>query len=265
MLLCPLLRTYDKEKKMKKVFAILLALLLPLAAMADPLPLGEGLAGQVCYPEGSDETNAEYIYRYAYPTVTGEDEVCLMINEFYTYLVEDALGFAAPMAAEAVAGSGIQASASITTEVTCNNDSFFSVKLVNESFTGAATASIVSGHVFARTGDKAGTVVSLPYLLGILEADETDSWLLDRQTAKADAMVRTLIWDVIQDQLASGAVAYYDDLTYETLEGSFYPEEDFYLDENANPVFFLQEGTVAPVAEGVLYFSFTMEELLDEI
>lgn len=250
---------------MKKVFVLLLALLLPIAALAEPLPLGAELSGTACYPEGSDEFTAEYIYRYAYPTVAGEDEVSLMINEFYAYLVDDALGFAAPMAAEDVAGSGIQAYATISSEVTCNNGSFFSVKLVNESFTGAAASTIVSGHVFARTGDKAGTVVSLPYLLGILNAGETDTWLLDRQTAKADTMVRSLVWEVILDQLSGGIIAYYDDLTYETFESCFYPEEDYYLDADGNPVFFLQEGTVAPVAEGVLYFPFTLDELLDEI
>lgn len=250
---------------MKKVFALLLALLLPLAALAEPLTLGTELSGAAFFPEGSDETTAEYIYRYAYPTVEGEDDVCLTINEFYGYLVSDALGFAAPMAAEEVYGSGVQAYTAITTEVTCNNDSFFSVKMVTESFTGAATCSIVSGHVFARTGEHAGSVISLPQLLGVLAADETDTWLQERQTAKADSLVRTLVWEVMQDQLSSGQVAYYDDLTFETFETCFYPEEDFYLDADGNPVFFLQEGTVAPTAEGVLYFPFTLEELLDEI
>ncbi len=250
---------------MKKVLALLLALLLPLSALAEPLTLGAGLSGAAFYPEGSDEATAQYIYRYAYPTVEGDSEVCMMINEFYAYLVSDALGFAAPMAAEEVYGSGVQAYTAITAQVTCSNSSFFSVRLLNESFLGAAASSIVSGHVFALTGDKAGSVVSLPYLLGILSADETDTWLLERQTAKADAMVRALVWDVIQDQLAGGTVAYYDNLTFETLEGCFYPEEDFYLDADGNPVFFLQEGAVAPVAEGALYFPFTLEELLDEI
>lgn len=249
---------------MKKLLSLLLCLLLASAACAEGLPLGADLSGVACYPEGSDESNAAYIYRYAYPTLQGEDEVSLMVNEFYAYMVDDALGFAAPMAAEEVSG-GIQAYTTITSEVTCNNADFFSVKVVSESFMGAAASSTVRGHVFALTGEKAGTVVSLPYLLGLLSADETDSWLLDRQTAKADAMVRTLVWEVIQDQLANAALSYYDDLTYETFEGNFYPEEDFYLDADGNPVFFLQEGTVAPVSEGVLYFPFTLEELLDEI
>lgn len=249
---------------MKKLILLLVSLLFVSAALADPLPLAAELSGTACYPEGSTEADAAYIYRYAYPTVTGEDEVSQMINEFYAYMVDDALGFAAPMAAEEVTG-GIQAHTTITSEVTCNSDDYFSVKIVNESFMGAADSHVVSGHVFARQGDKAGTVVSLPYLLGILDADETDSWMLDRQTAKADEMVRGLVWDVIQDQLADGAVGYYDDLTYEAFEANFYPEEDFYLDADGNPVFFLQEGTVAPVSEGVLYFPFSMIELLDEI
>lgn len=251
---------------MKKLLALFLCMLLFAAsALGDPLPQAADLSGTYCYPEGSDEATASYVYRYAYPFMAGEDEVSLMINEFYTYLVDDALAFAVPMAAEEVDANGIQAYTTITSEVTCNNDDFFSVKIVNESFTGAATSSVVSGHVFARSGDKAGTVVSLPYLLDILEADETDAWLLERQTAKADGMVRSLVWDIIQEQLADGTIAYYDDLTYEIFEGNFYPEEDFYLDADGNPVFFLQEGTVAPVAEGVLYFPFTLEELLDEI
>jgi len=250
---------------MKKFLLMFLCLMFAATACADPLPLGAELSGTACFPEGTDEATAQYIYRYAYPTVNGEDEVSQMINEFYAYMVSDALGFAAPMAAEEAAFSGAQAYTAITSEVTCNNDAFFSVKVVNETFMGAAASSIVSGHVFARTGDKAGTVVSLPYMLDLLDADETDTWLLDRQTAKADAMVRSLVWDVIQDQLADGAVGYYDDLTREIFDNNFYPEEDFYLDAEGNLIFFLQEGTVAPVTEGVLYFPFTLEELLDEI
>lgn len=249
---------------MKKLVLLLLCLLLVSSAFADSLPLAAELSGAACYPEGSTEADAAYIYSYAYPVAAGEDEVSMMINDFYAYLVDDALGFAAPMAAEEVSG-GIQAHTTITSEVTCNNDEYFSVKIVNESFMGAADSHVVSAHVFARQGDKAGTVVALPYLLGILDADETDSWMLDRQTAKADDMVRGLVWDVIQDQLSDGTVEYYDDLTYETFEVNFYPEEDFYLDADGNPVFFLQEGTVAPVSTGVLYFPFSMIELLDEI
>lgn len=251
---------------MKRFFLTLLALtLLVSAALADPLPLGEGLSGVAVWPEGADESAATYVYRYAYPTVAGDDEVSGMINDFYTYLVDDALAFAFPMTAEELEGSDVQAYTTITGEVTCNNDDYLSVRVTTESFRGAAVSVVAAGHVFARHGDKAGSAVSLPYMLGILRADETDQWMQDRQTAKADDMVRRLVWEVIQEQLAAGEVAYYDDLTYETLENVFYPEEDFFLDENGDPVFFLQEAMVAPQTEGILYFPFTLEELLDEI
>lgn len=251
---------------MKRFLALLLSLLLLIpSALAEPLPLGDALSGTAYWPEDADEESAVFVYHYSYPMIDGDDETAALINDFYHYLVDDALAFTVPMAAESVEGSDLQAYATVSTEITCNNDAWFSVKLTTESFMGAAVSTVVAGHTFAREGAKAGTVTSLPYLLGILAADETDTWLQERQTAKADDMVRGLVWEIIQEQLSTGAVAYYDDLTYDILEACFYPEEDFFLDEDGNPVFFVQESIVAPAAEGVLYFPFTMEELLDEI
>ena len=251
---------------MKKFLLMLLALtLVCAAALAEPLPLGE-LSGVYCFPEDADEASARYVYRYAYPYVEAEDDVALTINSFYTYLVDDAFGFAVPMAVEALdPDSPLQAVTSITSEVTCNDGQYLSVKIVNETLTGAAVSSVISGHTFALTGDSAGNVTSLPYLLGILDAGETDEWLLDRQTAKADELVRSLVWEVIQEQLAGGEADYYDDLTYDRLAACFYPEEDFYMDGEGNLVFFVQESIIAPAASGVFYFPFSLEELQDEI
>lgn len=251
---------------MKRFLTLFLVMLLAVStALADPLPLSENLSGTACWPEGADESSAQYVYRYSYPRVAGDDETADMINQFYNYLVDDALAFAVPMAAESLDNPEVQAYTTILSEITCNNDDWFSVKVTTESFMGAATSTIVAGHTFARQGDKTGSVTSLPYMLGILDADESDTWMQDRQTSKADELVRRLIWDIIQEQLSSGAVAYYDDLTYETFEANFYPEEDFFLDADGNLVFFVQEAVVAPAAEGVLFFPFTLEELLDEI
>lgn len=251
---------------MKKLLPFLLALmLLTSTALADTLPLSE-LSGVYCYPEGTDESSAQFVYRYAYPLVDADSDIAMTINEFYNYLVDDAYGFAIPMAVDALdPESSMQAVTNIISEVTCNNDNYLSVKITTESMTGAAVSQVVSGHTFSLTGGKAGTVTSLPYLLGLLEADETDEWLLDRQTAKADDLVRTLIWDVIQEQLASGEVDYYEDLTFEQFAVCFYPEEDFYMDDNGNLVFFVQESIIAPAASGVFFFPFSIEELLDEV
>lgn len=251
---------------MKKLLTLLLTLMLLCStALADPLPLSE-LSGVYCYPEDADESAARYVYRYAYPQVDAEDDIAMTINEFYAYLVDDAYGFAIPMAVEALEPDAtMQAITRITSEVTCNNGDYLSVKITSESMTGAAASQVVSGHTFSLTGAKAGTVTSLPYLLGLLEADETDEWLLDRQTGKADDLVRTLVWDVIQEQLSSGEVDYYADLTFDQFAACFYPEEDFYMDSEGNLIFFVQESVIAPAAFGVFYFPFSMEELLDEI
>lgn len=251
---------------MKKLLLIALAMILMITtALAEPLPLTE-LSGVYCYPKDADEASAAYVYRYAYPQVAAEDDAALTINEFYAYLVEDAFGFAVPMAVEALDPmSDVQAATNIRSEITCNNGEYLSVKVTSESLTGAAASYIVSGHTFSLTGEKAGTVTSLPYLLEILEPGETDEWLLDRQTAKADDLVRGLVWDVIQEQMADGAVDYYEDLAFEQFAACFYPEEDFYMDGEGNLIFFIQEAYIAPAASGIFYFPFSIEELMDEI
>ena len=57
--------------------------------------IGEN-AGEVYMPEGSDAQSARYVYRYSYPQVENTSETAQMINDFYTYLVDDAKNFAVP-------------------------------------------------------------------------------------------------------------------------------------------------------------------------
>lgn len=256
---------------MKKLLLLLVCLLLACPALAEPaptagpLPVAEPLSGVACWPDGSDEQTARYVYRYDYPRAAGTDDVSVMINTYYEYIVNDAVGFGVPIMGESLEPSEIQSTTTVHSEITCNNDRYFSIKIVTENILGAAAAVTYSGNTFARTGAKAGTIISLPYLLGILDEEESDPWMQERQTAKADECVRNLVWEIIAEQQASGTVAYYDDLTYDDFVADFYPEEDFYLDADGNPVFFVQESILAPAAEGTLLFPFTMEELLDEI
>lgn len=255
---------------MKRLLMMLLALTLffSVAHAEAPLTLAEPLSGVICWPDGSDEATASYVYRYSYPQIAGDSEIAQLINGTYAYEVDYAIEFRVPMNAEELdPESGVQYYTTITHEVTCSNERYLSVKLTTESFLGASASTIVAGHTFSLTeGAKTGSVTSLPYLLGLLDEDDAgDEWMEERQTAKADDCVRRLIWEIIEDQTASNAVAYYDDLTYESFTDYFYPEEDFYLDADGNPVFFIQEGLIAPVSEGVLRFPFAMAELLDEI
>ena len=43
------------------------------------------------------------------------------------------------------------------------------------------------------------------------------------------------------------------------------PEEDYYLDENGEPVFYINPGSAAPVEFGLLTFPITLEEIDDEL
>lgn len=248
-----------------------IALLLMLSLLAVPCALAEEVrvagekAGEVYMPEGSDAQTARYVYRYSYPLMEETGENAQMINEFYDYLISDAEAFMIPMTFETLEESPVQCYTAITSQVMCNNAEYFSVLVTTESFIGAETSQVLAGHTFALQGGKAGSCISLPYLLGLLEADENDTWMQDRATAKADQLVYNLVWSIIEEQKAEGVVAYYEDLTREELEAQFYPEEDFYLDENGNPVFYIQPSYIASSAEGVLTFPFTVEELLDEL
>ena len=251
---------------MRRFLLMLLTFLFAAAsALAAPVTLAADLTGEICYPEGSTAENAAYVYRYQYPEAAVADEVGQMINDFYAYMVSDALDFGAPIAAESMENSDVQGYTNITSQVTCNNEDFFSVKVITESFQGAEIGQIWSGHTFALTGDKAGSAIALPFLLGLMDAGESDTWTQDRATSKANTFIWDLVWNIIEEQRADGTVAYYDDVTRESLEGLFYPEQDFYLDENGNPVFYLQAGDFAATSEGVITFPFSMDELLDEL
>ena len=248
---------------MKKIIALFLALLLPLTACA--VELGEDVSGVACWPEGTDETNAAYVYRYSYPTVLGDDETAGLINENFAYMIEDALAFKVPMDGEMLESTDVQAYTNELSRVTCNNEEYLSVLVVSEAFRGAAAQEVYYGYTFSLTGLRAGQPTSLPRLLGILKDDEADTWMQERQTNKANELVWGLVWDVIQEKQEEGLITFDPDLTYEMLTGNFYPEQDFYLDENGDPVFFIQAATIASAADGVLTFPFTVEFLLDEI
>ena len=133
------------------------------------------------------------------------------------------------------------------------------------STVGESVIRVVTAHTFPLTGERSGTVISLPFLLGILDRQENDEWLIQRQTAKVDACVREMVWAQIEEAMRQEGSAIYPDMTFEEFEECFYPEEDFYLNEAGDLVFFIQEGTIAPREAGHFVFTITMEELLDEI
>jgi len=240
-----------------------LCLIVP-TALAGPLPLAEDLSETLTlrYDE-SDPDSPSFEYSYVFPRADESDPTAYLINEYYDYQVRDTADFTFPILADYYRETGMPASIRITYEVTCNNDEYLSVLLKHEETFDGMTTLIWEGHVFSRLHGVPGSTYTLPELLGFLSADENDSWLEERQTAKADALIRETVWQQIRENPES--VPYYEDLTWEAFSSFFIPEEDFYLDETGNPVFFLQPGAAAPESAGLLTFPLSIEDILDEM
>lgn len=248
---------------MKRLTMLCLCLCLALSfAAAEPIPLKEEYTGDTVryYDEGAPE-KGRFEFSYRYPHVDPEAEGAEDIDLFYTDLINYHESFDIPMGLGGLGSS--DDITEITYEITCNNDNFFSVLTCTSRLSDGFTTVFYEGHVFSRKNSTPGTTFSLPRFLGTLTTDESDTWLQDRQTAKANEAVLDLVWEQIEDNEAE--IDYYPELTRELLSGVFFPEEDYFLDENGNPVFFLQPGSAAPEEAGLLRFPVDLEDILDEI
>ncbi len=250
----------------KRILSLILLLcLFSLTAQADPVPVGTPLTGTVCWPDDATEANARYLFRYSLPHIDGDSEAALGINTFYETWLEDAVAFTVPINGESLEDPDQVSWTEVTGSVTCNGD-YLSVRFETVGSLDGMLYETCAGHIFPLIGSRAGIPISLPYLLGILKEGENDTWLQDRQTAKADACVRSLIWDMIEaDMDRTEGRTYLPDATFELFSDMFYPEEDFYLDESGNPVFFIQPGVLCSEEDGVLLFPLPLELILDEI
>lgn len=253
---------------MKRILFPLLLAILALtifpAFTEGPVTFADDLVGEFVYPEGCTPEDALYIYRYRYPQLAGEGQLVEMFNTNYQYTAEDALGFEAPMLATEMQPGDPQKVVDISYEVTCLNDDWLSLRLCKSVTVMGVETRVYSAHVFALTGFGTGRITNLPTFLGMLDPEETDEWLLNRQTKKADTVVRDMVWSVLQERSCE-AFTLYDDLTFDEFEASFYPEEDFFLAENGDVTFFIPAGVCAPEEDGEILITFTFEEIDDEM
>ena len=258
---------------MKRLSAVFLALLLLVsAAAADPLVLdGNDLAETVTvFYNGQDDSDGLYVFSCRYPSVLQTDPAGLAaacINDFYGKKLQEYLDFYIPSQAQAYKSSHQNAAFGISYEITCNNDDFFSVLIRRKGDIGGKTYEILEGNTFARSGEIIGTLTSLPVMLGILKNGESDEWLRDRQYQIVWEALCTLVWDAIRENPAG--IEFDPGLTKEDLESVIDPsislEQDFWMDEAGNVVFFILPGRVAPAEAGLITFTFTLEELRDEL
>ena len=244
---------------MKRMFPLLLVLMLcAVSALADPLNLQEDLCGSISEPcDENDPSAGTFAFSYRYPCVNEEGEDGAAINAFFRTKAEYLEYFTIPMY------RGENASTEWTYTVTCNNDDYFSVLLKREKTTEDGTAVKWEACVFSRKNPDPGSSYTLPKLLNILDADENEEWIREHQNEKANEAVRGLVWDMMEENEAG--IEYYPDYLEEYLLEDLNPEEDYYLDEDGEPVFYLNPGIAAPVEFGLLIFPITLEEIDDEL
>lgn len=252
---------------MLRILILLLTLtLLPLPAGAEEvLSFADDLTGQYLWPEGSTAESASYIYEYTYPQIAGDDLIAITINNVFLYEATDALGFECPMIGSSHDAALGQMQVTLDYTVTHLSEKYLSVRIDKTVRVGDDVTHTVKAFTFTLQGNNAGTVTSLPFLLGLVADTETDEWLIDRQTAKADTCAREMVWDMLEDARQADGKAFFSDLSAETLEWVFYPEEDFYLDADGRLVFFLQANTIAPAEAGEFLFPIAVDDMLDEL
>ena len=224
-------------------------------AAAEPMKMAGDLENTVRI--GLNDS-AAYVYSYRYPQADPSDPSADTVNAFYSYLASDAENFNIPMNADyyRTQNPAEDVTVRIDYEITCNNDDFLSVLI----HTRQGDLNTWTGHTFSRKGLKTGSTVALPYLLGLLKDGENDTWLQERQTARANETVRGMVWERLRESRPELA----ETLGEEELEYVFYPEEDFYLDAEGNPVFYLQPGLTEEGGEA-LTFPIPAEDILDEM
>ncbi len=246
---------------MRKALLIVCCLLLcTWTACADPLPLAPDLTGSMTYPEDADPSDVIYTYTYTLPQVEGEGETVESINAFYAYQQKDVGDYTIYVKSSGVTDPTQPAWSRFTYRITANTDDFFSVLQTEETLMDGVRSVSYQAQTFGRDTRKAGKVLSLPYLLGILDEEESDEWLLDRQTNRANACVRTLV----AEELTRRGI---DAVSEDELLYDFFPEEDFYYDgETGSLVFFLQPYLFPEDEQGeMVCFSFTIDDILDEL
>lgn len=248
-----------------RAFVLLICLLLPLCAMAQGLELAQPLTGLRTYPEGANEEEANYVFRYAYPQFEAVAETDRAINAYYQAVSQDMasnMGEQNAEEAELTHEEGMPpAYTEIAWQIMLNNERYVSVMLTARQFLGNAESEMVSADTFARDGLYAGQPITLSQVLGLeQEGDE-----LSTEESIAEKLAYRLVWEIVERDMQNVDADYLDGLNEESLRAAFSPETDFYLDADGNVVFFIQAGSIAGEVAGVLTYPFAPAELLSAV
>ena len=239
------------------LWTMLLCMFLSVSS-AEGIMLDAPRNGTLYYPEGASGNEAMLVYSYQLPRASGADSCSEGIEAVYNLQEAELINFTVPVLGESLT---LPASVQLTFEVTCNDSLFVSFHFITKRIQADQISEIHSAHTFARNGTKEGLIITLPNLLGLLQhQDMNDSWLETRQTERANALIRHLVeQQLVKEGISQlSAEALHDVLNYD-----FFPEEDFFLDADDNPVFFIQPGLVHP--NDPVFIPLTMESILDAL
>ena len=246
------------------VLSLLLLSLTVCAAAGNSFTGAEDITGRLVFPYSEEDPDGPAcVWSYCYPRLEESDGAASDINQFFLDKEEYDLEFEASIQASAYASVGQSVKVTTTWSPYCNNGNYYSVLLCRECDTGSSVYRSYTGCNFRITDVPSAVFVNLPALLGTVSTGEKDEWLQDRQTEKADSLVREMVFDYLEDNEEGWPL--WDDLSMEDLEAVFFPEEDFVLDDNGDPVFFIQPGVAAPEEAGPLFITIPLEDILDEL
>lgn len=267
---------------MKRFFGVTLSVLLVFfaaAAAADPLVLTQDYNDTVTvYYNGTDASDGSYSYSYAFPhasvpevTTEEADLSAASVNRYYEKRIQEYTVDYIPNQADYFASQYQNVSVDVNYQIMCNNDDFFSVLLHKAENIDGEIEETWEGNTFSRSSEMVGQLTSLPKLLGILDAGESDEWVEDRQTNRIWEVVCTLVWNAIQsnpDNLDFDPFLTKEDLEY-IITPEYSLDQDFYIDENGDVIFiilsrFILSGQTSEET-GFVPFRMTLEEIDDEM
>ncbi len=250
-----------KMKRKTGIFAAILLLFCP--ASAGPLLQADDLTGKIVIPYDAETPSAgSFTFSFRYPCIDESEEDAAVINSFYREQMEmDETNM--QFFADGYAEMGKNAVKDVSYRITCNSDDYFSVLIIQNLTVGGATRIIWDGQTFSRKRGEIGATFDLPRLLGILDESEQDEYMIERQAGKASDIVLELIMDQIYDN--PDDIPYFDEVDYDYLHDFIFPQEDFYLDENEDPVFYAAPGTIADDSAGYVIFHVPLQDITDEL
>ena len=253
------------SKRLRWSWVLSICMIIPVISFAQGLEMAESIGGMQVYPQGMQQEQASYWFRYEYPQFVAQTSMDQTINAYYQAMRDDLSTFLMPQSIEEQLAMREPGEPSyyidLSYQVTANTASYLSVTLTSQQFLGYSQSDRIEANIFARDGVYAGQLVSLSQVMGLeQEGDEFDA-----KASYASQLVCQLVWKIMEEQQASQQKDFFEGLTRADVDAAFNPETDFYMDMDDNLVFFIQAGIVSSEVEGILTYPFSRAELLSAV